>query len=119
MDIEQQVSDAVPTITSGIDSPTIQQRRIMSTVAIDSGNTIALGGLIRDNQRQGRRGIPLLSDIPVVGRAFSVNTSAGARTELMVLLTPRVVRDQREARAVTAELQQRLRAVAPLRARIE
>ncbi len=119
MEIEQQVSDAIPTVTSGIDSPTIQQRRIMSTVAIESGNTIALGGLIRDNQRQGRRGIPLLSDIPVVGRAFSVNTSTGSRTELMVLLTPRVVRDQHEARAVTAELQQRLRAVAPLRARIE
>lgn len=118
MEIEQQVSDAVPTITSGIDSPTIQQRRIVSTVAIESGNTIALGGLIRDNQRKSRSGIPILSDIPVIGKAFSVNTNTGARTELMILLTPRAIRNQQEARGVTEELQRRMRAVVPLTGRI-
>ncbi|MCH8990454.1 MAG: type II and III secretion system protein, partial [Acidobacteria bacterium] len=48
MEIEQQVSDVVATTTSGIDSPTIRQRQISSTVAVQSGQTIALGGLIRE-----------------------------------------------------------------------
>src|SRR5262249_4046835 len=50
VDISQEVSDAVPTTTSGIDSPTIQQRRLATTVAVQDGSTIALGGLIRRSQ---------------------------------------------------------------------
>jgi general secretion pathway protein D len=111
MEVVQEVSDAVETRTSDIESPTIQQRRINSTVAVRSGQTIVLGGLIRERQENGRTGIPLLMDIPVLGNVFRTTSRAGVRTELLVLITPRVVRDSFEAQMVTDELRQRLTAL--------
>jgi general secretion pathway protein D len=122
LDVEQEVSDVVPTTSSGIDSPTIRQRRVRSTVSVQSGETVALGGLIRDQRSSSRSGIPGLRDLPVLGPLFGVTDNADGRTELLVLITPRIVRNSEEARSVTAELRGRLRglappAVAPARAR--
>src|SRR5262249_1603677 len=58
LDVSQEVSDVVPTTTSGIDSPTIQQRKFTSTVAVRSGETIALGGLIRERKAKTHSGVP-------------------------------------------------------------
>ena len=104
LDIDQDVSDAVRTTTSGIDSPTIQQRRIQSTVAVQSGETVGLGGLIRDGTINSNAGIPILSQLPVVGPLFGTRTQDGRRTELLVLLTPRVVQSQQDLREMTNEL---------------
>jgi general secretion pathway protein D len=109
LDVNQEVSDVAETTTSGIDSPTIQQRRIKSTVSVQSGETVALGGLIRDRAEKGKTGIPLLSDIPIIGNAFAENTQQGARTELIVLLRPVVIQGPGEARAATDELRRKLR----------
>ncbi|HEV7367815.1 type II secretion system secretin GspD [Arenibaculum sp.] len=114
LEVVQEVSDVVPTTTSEIDAPTIQQRRIQSTIAIDSGDTIALGGLIRDARTKSRAGIPILSSLPLLGALFSTTENTAGRTELLVLITPRVVRGSREARDVTDELRRRLRAIEPL-----
>lgn len=92
LDISQEVSDVAETTTSGINSPTIQQRRITSTVATRSGQMIALGGLIRENLVRRRSGIPLLSQIPVVGGLFGTHGDNGGRTELIILITPTVIR---------------------------
>jgi general secretion pathway protein D len=119
LDIEQEVSDVVPTTTSTIDSPTIQQRKIKSTVAVHDGETIALGGLIRDRQSQGKRGVPGLSDIPVVGALFGTKTNMSDRTELLILITPHVVRNPAEASAVTDELRKRVQSLLPLSDKIE
>lgn len=118
MEIQQEVSDVIETTTSGIDSPTISQRRIASTVAVQSGETVALGGLIEDGRQDDTRGVPLASRIPVVGWLFGRTATSSERTELLVLITPRVVRDPNQARAVTEELRQRLRGLAPLRGRV-
>jgi general secretion pathway protein D len=109
LEIAQEVSDVVATDTSGIDSPTIQQRRVQSTISIQSGQTIALGGLIRDRLEDGRIGIPVLMDIPVLGNLFSERDKLGARTELLVLLKPIVIRGQAEAQAMTNELRKKLK----------
>jgi general secretion pathway protein D len=119
MEIQQEVSDVVPTTTSGIDSPTIQQRRIETTVAVQSGQTVALGGLIRDTKGVSKSGVPFLQDIPVLGALFRNTSNDTGRTELLVLITPRVVRNQGEARRVTDELRRRMRSVAPLERKIE
>ena len=118
MDILQEVSDVVATDTSAIDSPTIQQRKIKTTVAVHSGQTIALGGLIRDIHVVGTTGVPLLSEIPYLGNLFKTTSDLTDRTELLVLITPRVVRDRNEAAAVTDELRKRLRALSPLERKI-
>ncbi|MGF1551265.1 MAG: type II secretion system secretin GspD, partial [Paracoccaceae bacterium] len=70
LEIVQEVSDAVPTLSSDIDSPTIQQRTVRSIVSVNSGETIALGGLIRDRASDATSGVPLLQDIPLLGNLF-------------------------------------------------
>jgi general secretion pathway protein D len=119
LDIEQEVSDVVPTTTSTIDSPTIQQRKIKSSVSVHDGETIALGGLIRDRQSRGKSGVPGLSDIPVVGTLFGTKNNTGERTELLVLITPHVVRSPAEADAITDELRQRVQSIRPLSQKIQ
>ena len=111
LEIEQEVSDVTQTKTSGIDSPTIQQRKIKTSVAVDNGSTIALGGLIRDRVTDGATKIPLLGDIPLVGELFRTNTKRNERTELVVLITPRVVGSASDAELVTRELREKMRGV--------
>ncbi len=114
LDIEQEVSDVAATTSSNIDSPTIRQRRIASTVAVQSGETVALGGLIRDTRNKGKGGVPLLGDLPVLGHLFSATTDDAARTELLVLLSPRVMRSREDTRGATEELRRRLKGLQAL-----
>ena len=110
LDIQQEVSDVIPTTTSGIDSPTIQQRLINSSIVVQSGKTIALGGLIRDKVSDEQTGIPVLSSIPLLGSLFGATKESHSRTELLVLITPRVVRNQTEAGDLTRELRRKIKA---------
>lgn len=100
LDITQEVSDVVPTTSSGIDSPTIQQRRITSTVVLQSGQTIALGGLIRHSISNNQSGVPILSKIPILGNLFKSNDDTERRTELIVLITARVASNPAESQEV-------------------
>lgn len=109
LDINQEVSDVAKTTSSGIDSPTIQQRKFNSSVSVQNGDTIALGGLIRDRRTQNNSGIPVLQEIPVLGNLFKSTSDVDARTELVVLITPRVVRSQSDIARVTDEFRERLR----------
>jgi general secretion pathway protein D len=108
MELSQEVSASVPTTTSSIDSPTIQQRRISTSVAVADGQTIAIGGLIKDSRTNGRNGIPFLKDIPGIGAAFGVNNDGLDRTELIVLISPRVIRNPADGDAATEELSAKL-----------
>ena len=118
MEIDQEVSSAIETKSSTIDSPTIKQSKITTTVAVQSGETVALGGLIQDSRTKITAGIPLLSRLPFIGALFGTKQDDTERTELLVLITPRVVRNQMEARRMTEELRRRVRAVQPLGERI-
>ncbi len=109
LEIEQEVSEVTETTTSGIDSPTIQQRKVKSTIAVYNQDTIALGGLIRDRIEKATTGVPVLSEIPVLGNLFKSIDDSASRTELLVLIKPQVVRNQDDARAVTEELREKLR----------
>ncbi|RMB08162.1 type II secretion system secretin GspD [Eilatimonas milleporae] len=114
LDIEQEVSSVVETESSGIDAPTIQQRRISSTVAVRSGETLALGGLIQSSTTIIDSGVPVLKNIPLLGNAFKNRDERRQRTELLILVTPRVVGSVEEARSVTEELRRRMRGLEPL-----
>ena len=113
MDIKQEVSNAVSTTSSEIDAPTIQQRQVESVVAIHSGETIVLGGLIQNTQTSSESGLPLLHKIPVIGKLFGQTRDESRRTELLVLLTPQVVRDRDNARKLTEEFKKRLKGLHP------
>jgi general secretion pathway protein D len=110
MTLNQSVTD-VGTIDSATGQRAFLQRQIGSRVAVRSGETIVLGGLIRDNSTVGRSGIPFLSDLPLIGNVFGTSTRAGARTELLVMITPQVVRADNEIRSLATEMRDRMRAV--------
>jgi general secretion pathway protein D len=104
MDISQEVSNSVPTTTSGIDSPTIQQRRLSTTVVVKNGDTIALGGLITESRSKTKSGVPYLQKIPLLGALFRDTQNQNTRTELILLITPRVIRDDAEFQNVMDDL---------------
>jgi len=82
--------------------------------AVQSGDTIMLAGLITDTATDGSSGIPGLSRIPVVGALFGQKSRTSRRSEVIVLLTPSIVRNSQEARNLTDEYSQRFRAMEPL-----
>lgn len=110
MDIVQQVTD-VGEIDAATGQRSFLTRQIQSRVAVRSGEPIVLGGMIRENETNGTTGVPLLSEIPVLGALFGKNSSNSDRTELLVLLTPRALEDDDQLRAASAELRQRMRAM--------
>lgn len=108
MDIEQAVDDVKPLAEGGIQSPTIAQRQIKSSVAVTNGETLVLGGLIKENTGNNRSGIPLLHDLPLIGDLFGQTSKLLTRTELVVLLTPRVVENRAKAKDITNEFRRKL-----------
>jgi len=107
--VSQEVSDAVPNTTSSLDStPTVEERKIQTTVAVQDGTTVALGGLMRRSQTSGNSGVPYLKDVPVLGGLFGAQNDTRERTELMVFLTPRVIRSPSSAVAVTDDIRKGL-----------
>jgi general secretion pathway protein D len=112
LDISQEVSNVVSTTTSTLNSPTIEQRRINSSVAVRSGMEIVLGGLISTNRTKENDGIPFLMGIPILGNAFkSQATSTGTRTELLIFLRPTVMGTSTDIRNVVDEIKSRMSAV--------
>lgn len=109
LDIAQEVSDVAPQATNSVQgSPTFDDQTFRTRVAIQDGQTVGMAGLIRDNVSNDNSGIPFLKDIPILGTIVSTQSNARKRTELLVLITPHVVRDQRDARALTEDLRNQL-----------
>lgn len=113
LEIEQEVSAVVKTTTSNIDSPTIQQRRVKTTVVVNDGEVLALGGMIQEQATKSSNQLPLLGDIPGVGAMFSSRNNNVQKTELVILITPRVVRDGTESRLVTEEYRRKMNVYMP------
>ncbi|WP_447530171.1 type II secretion system secretin GspD [Vreelandella sp. TE19] len=117
MDIQQQVSDADASATTADQSnPRISTRSVATQVAVQSGQTVLLGGLIKQNNRESETRVPGLSSIPVLGRLFGSESRGQDRTELIVLITPRVVNNPVQARQVTDGYRQQMQL---LRARMQ
>ena len=117
LEVQQEVSnpEAAPAGTN----PPIDQRQLSTQVAVQSGRTVLLGGLIRDIGTVSDTGIPILSSIPVLGRLFGSTTHTSTRTELIVLITPQVINNAEDADRVTAEYQSRFQTLAPLQMNTE
>jgi general secretion pathway protein D len=105
--LTQEVSEATPTDTSDISSPSIFSRRLSTSLSLADGESMLLGGLISSTRSDGKTKVPLLGDIPIVGRAFQNRRTTGGRTEMLMLITPYVVEDATQARAITDALRHR------------
>ena len=100
--ISQQLSEAVPSAdTSLAGSPTILNRRISTSLTLRDGGSLLMGGLISGNQGAGTTGVPVLSQLPVLGRLFRTDAVQQDRTELMVMVTPYVIADHEEGWELT------------------
>ncbi|ULJ74434.1 secretin N-terminal domain-containing protein [Rhizobium gallicum] len=113
LDTFQEVSTGNRNTLTDVQSPVISVRRLQSTVSTQSGDTIAIGGLMQDSTNRANSGVPVLKDIPLLGALFRRTEYTKERTELLVLLNPRVVDSDTDARALTEELRQRFGALAP------
>ena len=109
LDIAQEVSDVAAAATNTVSgSPTFDDQTFRTRVAVQDGQTVGMAGLIRDNVSNDNGGIPFLKDIPILGTLVSTQSNSRMRTELLVLITPHVVHDQRDARALTEDLRSQL-----------
>ncbi len=112
LDIAQEVSEVVPTTVATL-TPDISERRIESSVTIQSGQTVLLGGLISESTSAGREGLPILSAIPGLGALFGDHTDSRLRTELIVFITPHVLHDGDDAQRLSDELVSRMPGLKP------
>jgi general secretion pathway protein D len=112
MQLNQAVTDvgAKDTVTG---QRSFLQRQFSSKVAVRSGESLVLGGLIRDNTSSDKTGLPVLQDIPLFGNLFGATTKTMKRTELVVVITPRVVRTEVDVREVGRELKDRMKMLYP------
>ncbi|WNO61656.1 secretin N-terminal domain-containing protein [Rheinheimera sp. MMS21-TC3] len=96
LQISQETSKSSPNTLSSIPSPTITSRSISTNVLAGNGQTIILGGLIQEDLNENDSRVPLLGDIPILGRLFQTKGNDFSRSELMVLITPRIIKDTTE-----------------------
>lgn len=108
LDIEQEISSVAPGTAAGSLTPTISQRRVKSSIAVHSGQTVLLAGLISETENKQRQGIPLLDSIPGVGDAFSHQNTSRARTELILFIRPTVIRDAVDAHVIAEEMRSKM-----------
>lgn len=108
MDVEQSVTDvgSADTVTG---QRTFNERNITSRVAVRSGESVVLGGLIRENKSLAETGVPGLHKIPFLGGFFGKTANTGKRTELLIVLTPRVLANEQDTRDISREMRLRLR----------
>jgi general secretion pathway protein D len=112
LDVNQEVSSADFSTANAINpNPVVNSRSAQTTVVVASGESIVLGGLIREDTNRSSTGIPLLSKIPIIGAAFGAQGWKRDRTELVLVITPRIVSDSAQAREATDELRSKLPAL--------
>jgi cell division septation protein DedD len=104
LQIKAEVSARGDDVTVGQDRyPAFNTQDAETTAVVQDGDTLVIGGLIGELKRKGRVGVPYLMDIPYIGRFFGTTSDETSRTELIMLITPRVIRNRSDSRVVTAE----------------
>ncbi len=107
LNIEQEIS-SVPENTTSL-TPTISQRKVKSTISVQSGQMVLLAGLVSENQTASRAGVPILDQLPYIGAAFGTTGKSKVRTELIMLIRPQIIRNGADASMVAEELRSKMR----------
>lgn len=108
MEIDQKISNQSPGDESVAGSPIIFERKIKTEVIAESGQTIVLGGLISENRTKNDRSVPFFSDIPLIGGLFDGTDDTQDKTELVVLVTPKVIESTSEWQAIKRKFSSKL-----------
>jgi general secretion pathway protein D len=109
LEIEQEISNVLPGSAANALNPTIQERKVKSSISIANGQTVLLAGLIQDQKSDNKSGIPLLDQLEGIGNAFSSQDNQKSRTELIIFIRPQIIRDSTDAHTVAEELRSKLR----------
>ena len=108
LEITQEVSESLPNTTSDISSPNIYTRKITTSLGLNDGGSVLLGGLISSTDSSGYQGVPILSEIPFLGRLFRVESDAVVRNEMIMLIVPYIIDNSKEAEDITKTFNDRL-----------
>ena len=119
MEIRQEVSAVGVPEFGKTNSPSFTSRETETTVVVQDGESVVIGGIIDDQVQRVRKGVPFLMDIPVFGRLFRTDSDKMDRTELIILITPHVIRNRADARTITEEFEDRIRGLQGLMSRIQ
>jgi len=109
MEIEQEVTAVADATSTGVDSPTFLTRKITSNVAVRSNQAVVLGGLISDERSNSKSGVPGGYDIPILGALFGETSRKADRTELVVVITPKVIANDQDALGVTQDFRRKVK----------
>lgn len=109
MVVEQKISNSVPNSTGASGNPDIFERSLSTEVVARSGQTVVLGGLISSNYSQGESSAPGLGSIPLLGNLFKAANDSQDRTELVMLITPRLIEDLDEWQVMRNDFQEGLK----------
>jgi general secretion pathway protein D len=108
--INQDVSAPVaPAASSAIQSPSFSHRTVSTQVTVEDGDTVAIAGVIQESRTISSAGIPGLHRLPILGALFGSRSYSTGRTELIVLMTPRVIYDTNQIRDATEELRAKVK----------
>jgi general secretion pathway protein D len=102
LDLRQEVSSIAGPVSNNFQDLILNKRELETTITVDDGEIVGIGGLLDDNERRTLQRIPLLGDIPIIGNLFRSRGRARGRTNLMVFIRPTILRSAGDARAVSA-----------------
>jgi general secretion pathway protein D len=109
MDISQEVSEpGSGQSVGGQEYPSFRQRKVVTSLTVGDGQTLVMGGLMREKEEKGSSGVPFLSSIPGIGFLFGKNTKERVKVDLMLFITPRVIVNLSDVDAITQEFQQKV-----------
>ena len=108
LNIEQEISAVADNVNATTLTPTVSQRRVASSIAVASGQTVLLAGLVSQTQSRARNGIPGVDTIPGIGDLFSQQNGTVKRTELIIFIRPQIIRNGVDAFRVAAELRDKI-----------
>lgn len=107
LEVIQEISNVVKSDAATL-TPTISQRKVQSSIAVASGQTVLLGGLISNRAEKSKSGLPILSELKTIGDLFATNSGSQERTELIIFIRPQIIRDGLDAQLVAEELRSKL-----------
>jgi general secretion pathway protein D len=107
LEVDQEISNVVNADQQTL-TPTIAQRRVHSTVSVTSGQTVLLAGLISERNQQSRSGVPGLREIKILGDMFGNTSNTKSRSEIIIFIKTKLIRNSLDASAVTEEFRERL-----------
>jgi general secretion pathway protein D len=108
LELEQEVSNVDPNTPIGSTTPTIQQRRVKTQVVVNDNESLMLGGLVKDQTGRIAAQVPVVGDVPIFGNAFKDKNDVIDKSELVIMITPHVVRSLSEGREITEEYKRKL-----------